>query len=146
MTTTEQSVETDGRKTGLSTQGYPLRKIVDRSNRIHKLACGHKLPKPEPDSYDLRKSRRCVECGPAKPATAPLTVEQALKELRAMAGSEPQILIGIRDCGEETITLRETTLEYSAQIGMNGEDFDADSLPELMALVRQWHAEQGKES
>lgn len=65
-----------------------------------------------------------------------------LKELREMFGPEPQICIGIRDCGEETMTVRETTLEYDAQIGMNGDDFAADSLTDLMAQVRAWKEQE----
>jgi hypothetical protein len=69
-------------------------------------------------------------------------MEEALAELRKMFGLEPQICIGIRDCGEETITPRDTTFEYGAQIGMNGEEFSADTLAELMAQIRTWKQEQ----
>lgn len=72
---TDESERTDGRKAGLSTQGYPLRKIVERVNDIHVLSCGHKLPKPaEATDYDLRKSRRCVECGPKLPLSVQLQI------------------------------------------------------------------------
>jgi len=66
----EQAARVDGRKAGLSVQGYPLRKIVERKDGIHILSCGHKLPKPaDASDYDLRKSRRCVECGSSRHLT-----------------------------------------------------------------------------
>lgn len=65
------------------------------------------------------------------------TVEECLAELRKMF-PDFQIIVSIRDCGEETITPRGTTFEYSAQIGMNGQEFDADTLPEMLAQIHVW--------
>ena len=53
--------------------------------------------------------------------TSGLTVESALKELREMF-PDVQICVGIRDCGNQTVTPTGSTLEYDAQIGINGED------------------------
>lgn len=59
-------------------------------------------------------------------------------ELRKVVGPSVQLIISARDCGEETQTLRGTKLEYSIQVGMNGEEFDADSLAEALQKVRDW--------
>ena len=68
----------DGRRTGLSTQGFPLRKIVSRDNGVHVLSCGHTRPKPDPDSkYDLCKSRRCPECKGVKVGDPQLATAQS---------------------------------------------------------------------
>lgn len=67
-----------------------------------------------------------------------LNLEDALREIRELVGPEPQVCVGIRDCGEETTTLRGTTVEYDAQIGMNGVDFVGDSVAEILAAVRAY--------
>lgn len=74
-------------------------------------------------------------------ANAPLTVESALAELREMF-PDVQIAIGVRDCGEETVTVRGTQREWSIQIGMNGQDFDADTLDLALQAVRDWREKQ----
>lgn len=68
---------------------------------------------------------------------AELTVEAALKELREMF-PYVQIIVDIRDCGQETRSGRNGRLEYGAQIGMNGEQFAEATLPKLMTVVRAW--------
>jgi hypothetical protein len=65
----------------------------------------------------------------------PLTVEDALNETRRLF-PDVQIIVSVRDCGEETTTIRGTTREYGIQIGMNGDEFDADTLAEAMEAVR----------
>lgn len=66
--------------------------------------------------------------------TASPTVESALAQLREKYPDE-QLIVSVRDCGEETMTLRGTTLEWSIQVGMNGKDFDADTLTEALSTV-----------
>lgn len=70
-------------------------------------------------------------------------IAAALAELRSMFPGL-QIIVSVRDCGDETATLRGTALEYSIQVGINGEEFDADTLAEVMAAVRAWKEQQQK--
>lgn len=66
-----------------------------------------------------------------------LTIESALAELREMF-PDVQLIVSVRDCGEETVTRFGTAREYSIQVGMNGDEFtDADSLAEAVQRVRQ---------
>jgi hypothetical protein len=62
------------------------------------------------------------------------TVESALIKLRKR-WPKKQFIISLRDCGEETQTVRGTSLEYGIQVGMNGQEFDADTLPEALAAA-----------
>jgi hypothetical protein len=71
------------------------------------------------------------------------SIESGLVETRQLF-PELQIIASVRDCGDETTTPRGTTLEYSIQVGMNGEDFVGDSLSEAMQKVRQYHASLDK--
>lgn len=64
--------------------------------------------------------------------------EWTLAELRTMFPNE-QVILTLRDCGIETVTIRDTAREYSIQIGINGDDFDCDTLSEALAAVRKDH-------
>jgi hypothetical protein len=70
-----------------------------------------------------------------------ITVEDVLAELREMF-PDLQIIVSVRDCGEETLTVRGKAIEYSIQVGMNGHDFDADTLAESLQAVRDWKEKQ----
>ena len=72
-----------------------------------------------------------------------LTVEEALKQLRELVGPYPQIIVDIRDCGEET-RCKYCRIEYCAQIGMNGEQYTDRTMARVVARVRAWS--QSKES
>lgn len=74
-------------------------------------------------------------------AEAVSELSAALAEMRSMFPDE-QIIISLRDCGEETTTLRGTSREYGIQIGMNGREFDCDTLAETLAAVRTWKGKQ----
>ena len=63
-------------------------------------------------------------------------MDAALRELRTMFPTQ-QLIISVRDCGEETKTVRGKSIEWSIQVGINGKDFDADTLPEAMKAVRR---------
>ena len=65
-----------------------------------------------------------------------LTAEQCLAELREISGSYPQIIIDLRDCGSETN--EQGRIEYTIQIGANGQDFTGTTLADCMAQVRAW--------
>jgi hypothetical protein len=69
------------------------------------------------------------------------SVEEALKELRELVGDHPQIIVDIRDCGTETRS-KHGRVEYGAQIGMNGEQFSAATMKQVLAKVRRWRARQ----
>ena len=63
-------------------------------------------------------------------------VDAALRELRTMFPTQ-QLIISVRDCGEETRTARGKSIEWGIQVGINGKDFSADTLPEAMKAVRR---------
>lgn len=67
--------------------------------------------------------------------TTKLAVEQCLKELRETVGPYPQIIVDVRDCGQETRS-QHGRVEFSAQIGMNGEQFTARTMAKVLAQVR----------
>lgn len=64
------------------------------------------------------------------------TVEEALKELRKLVGSYPQIIVDIRDCGRETRS-KHGQMEYCAQIGMNGQQYTGPTMARVLAQVRR---------
>lgn len=70
-----------------------------------------------------------------------LTIDDALKELRKMFGPYPQIIVDIRDCGNETRGPH-GKVEYGAQIGMNGEQFTAKTMRGVLRKVRKWKESQ----
>lgn len=85
-----------------------------------------------------------IEYVPAASSTQDgLTVESLRSELRQLF-PDVQIIVDIRDCGTETQTLRGSTLEYGAQIGMNGNEFVGDSPAQVLAAVRAWKLKEGK--
>lgn len=69
------------------------------------------------------------------------TVESALEELRRLVGPYPQIIVDIRDCGNETRGPH-GRVEYAAQIGMNGEQFTAKTMRGVLRQVRKWKESQ----
>lgn len=71
-----------------------------------------------------------------------VSIVAALARIRNMF-PELQIVVSIRDCGEETTTLSGETLEFSAQVGLNGKEFHADTMGEVVALVRAWRQKKG---
>lgn len=66
-----------------------------------------------------------------------ISMVQALAQIRDMFPGL-QIIVSIRDCGVETVTPTGETLEFSAQVGMNGQDFTADRMSEVVAKIRAW--------
>jgi hypothetical protein len=70
----------DGRKDGLSTQGYPLREIVSRQGGIHVLECGHQRTAPR-SGYGPVRTRRCVECSNDKEAYTKAELVAAKRDL-----------------------------------------------------------------
>lgn len=70
-----------------------------------------------------------------------VTVEEALAELRKLVGPYPQIIVDIRDCGQETRS-KHGRIEYCAQIGMNGEQYTAATMAKVLAQVRKWKEQQ----
>jgi hypothetical protein len=72
------------------------------------------------------------------------SIEAAQVEVRALFPNE-QIILSVRDCGEETATIRGTSLEYGIQVGMNGREFDADELSVTLQMVRDFAARQSRE-
>lgn len=75
------------------------------------------------------------------PPVAELTVEEALSELRNLLGSYPQIIVDVRDCGQETRS-KHGRVEYCAQIGVNGEQYTAPTMVKVLAQVRKWKERQ----
>lgn len=65
-----------------------------------------------------------------------LTVEDALQEIRKIVGPYPQIIVDVRDCGQETRGPH-GQVEYSAQIGMNGEQYAAATIAGMLAQVHE---------
>lgn len=65
-----------------------------------------------------------------------LTVEECLAELRKLVGPFPQIIVDIRDCGQETRG-QHGRMEYCAQIGMNGQQYTAPTMAGVLAQVRK---------
>lgn len=70
-----------------------------------------------------------------------LTVESCLAELRELVGPYPQIVVDIRDCGNETRS-QHGRVECCAQIGANGEQFTAKTFKKVLAQARKWKAQQ----
>lgn len=70
-----------------------------------------------------------------------ITAEQLLNQLREMYGPGPQIIVDIRDCGTETRSPN-GKIEYGAQIGMNGEQFEAKTIAGVLRKVRKWKESQ----
>lgn len=60
------------------------------------------------------------------------TIESAMAKLRKRFGPYPQLVVSVRDCGDETQTVRGTSLEYGIQVGMNGNEFDADTMAKAL--------------
>lgn len=65
-----------------------------------------------------------------------LTVEDTLQEIRKIVGPYPQIIVDIRDCGQETRGSH-GRIEYSAQLGMNGEQYTAATIAGVLAQVHE---------
>lgn len=65
-----------------------------------------------------------------------LTVEECLTELRNLVGPFPQIIVDIRDCGQETRG-QYGRIEYCAQIGMNGQQYTAPTMAKVLTKVRK---------
>ena len=70
-----------------------------------------------------------------------ISVEAALVKVRRLF-PDVQIIISVRDCGNETRTRRGTTREYGIQVGMNGHEFDADTLAEALSAAKQFTKEK----
>lgn len=70
-------------------------------------------------------------------------VDEALKELREIVGSHPQVIVDIRDCGGETRS-KHGRIEYTAQIGMNGPQYTAPTMGKVIAQVRRAYSEGKK--
>jgi hypothetical protein len=70
-----------------------------------------------------------------------ITIELALAGVREMF-PDLQIIVGVRDCGEQTITRLGHEREYFIQVGLNGEDFNCPTLSDCMAQVRKWKESQ----
>ena len=119
---------------------YEIMEEMGLDFKVRNCSCGQ-LPcarlRPVADALAKRDSKVREQVPAPRATETGLTVEAAREQLRSMF-PDVQIIIGIRDCGDETITPRNTTLEYNAQIGMNGEDFTGDSLLDLMSEIRAW--------
>lgn len=75
----------------------------------------------------------------------PVSVEEALAELRKLVGRYPQIIVDIRDCGQETRS-KHGRVEYCAQIGANGDQYTAPTMKKVLAQVRKRAIREGNRS